>query len=363
MSESEKSAKTVIRTAKSGHHHDLQLELSKALDVARFVVGSREKRLTSRNVSHFGLKSVISNQIIRKYGKAKIKKVKSCPLVVPGQSIRWSGGSAIFIPCLGRWFNFHPKHKVLKVNSAEIGSDWIAISYTTECDDRTETNRWVGVDLNEAGHLAVCGSPDSGKVLKLGKDNRHKRRVKLEARAKQQSRKEYRSVRKMKEARWAKDRSHKIAKAIVKFAQENQSGIRMEDLGGIRKAKGNKAQRRRNGGWQNYQLRLLVEQKAEMAGIPFELVDPAYTSQSCSRCGVIGNRKSKVFNCENCSHFDHADVNASFNIANLSMMNSVRKRLAEAGGSSDLLKPRESNANETVATLEPPTALAWGVFQ
>lgn len=46
-------------------------------------------------------------------------------------------------------------------------------------------------------------------------------------------------------------------------------------------------------------------------------VNPAYTSQKCSKCGytVKDNRKSQsIFECISCGHTDNADLNAAYNI-------------------------------------------------
>jgi len=53
--------------------------------------------------------------------------------------------------------------------------------------------------------------------------------------------------------------------------------------------------------------------KAERLGILVDYINPAYTSQRCSKCGQLGVRKGHHFNCA-CGHSDHADVNASHNI-------------------------------------------------
>jgi putative transposase len=70
-----------------------------------------------------------------------------------------------------------------------------------------------------------------------------------------------------------------------------------------------------NKGW--HRLELAIRNAARSTGTQVVLVNPAYTSQTCNRCGVVDpkSRKSQAdFRCTACGHQDHADVNAARNI-------------------------------------------------
>ena len=58
--------------------------------------------------------------------------------------------------------------------------------------------------------------------------------------------------------------------------------------------------------------------QGEKLGIKVHLINPAYTSQECSKCHFIhkSNRNGDTFKCNECCHSEHSDFNASKNILN-----------------------------------------------
>ena len=64
--------------------------------------------------------------------------------------------------------------------------------------------------------------------------------------------------------------------------------------------------------------KLMIEYKAERVGIKVKYVDPAFTSQTCSKCGYVDeeNRITQdKFECQKCGFTLNADHNAAINIA------------------------------------------------
>jgi IS605 OrfB family transposase len=113
--------------------------------------------------------------------------------------------------------------------------------------------------------------------------------------------------------------NHTISKSIVESAKNQNKGISIEDLTNIRTTskRRNRKFRTKLGRWSFYQLRSFLEYKSRLSGVRFVVVNPAYTSQTCSSCYYIGTRTNKSFKCKNCGNNMDADANASLNIATL----------------------------------------------
>lgn len=128
-----------------------------------------------------------------------------------------------------------------------------------------------------------------------------------------------------KERRFKTNINHIISKHIVHVAKDTNRAVAVEDLTHIRsRTTVKKAQREQFGKWAFSQLRLFLEYKSKLIGVPFVSVDPRNTSRECSACGYIdkNNRTSQAeFKCLECGHTEHADHNAAKNIAVRALVN------------------------------------------
>jgi len=343
----------MILTYKIRHNTDFSTELKQAFKIAEFAVRNPKCR-TSKDVKAFGLKSAISNQILKKYGNQKtIKQVHNVNLVVPNQAIKVDKDArTIKVVPLKLVLNYQfPDFQ--KVNQIELDKEFAYISCTIAEQPEMIPQQFIGVDRNTTGHVAVTANPDTGKIEKLGKSALHIHRKYSAIRKQLQQEGKFRklAVVKDRESRIVKDLNHKISRKIVDMAKVQHAALVFEDLGGIRQTrKQHRSFKYALHSWSFYQLQTFVEYKAKLLGVPVIYVDPAYTSQDCSRCGTRGQRNGKGFKCPTCGHVDHADVNAAFNIALKvkDMIDRTQKEMCTMGA----LIPHDAML-ECPATLEP----------
>ncbi|GLW98124.1 transposase [Microtetraspora sp. NBRC 16547] len=182
-----------------------------------------------------------------------------------------------------------------------------------------EPDGFVGVDLGIANIATTSdGARHCGKGLNAVRHRNRELRRRLQVKA-SRSAKRLLKKRRRKEARFAADTNHRIAKRIVTEAERTGRGIALEDLGGIRdRVRLRKPQRVTLHSWSFHQLGSFIAYKAAQRGVAVIHVDPAYTSQTCSACGHVDKRNrpdQKTFSCTSCGFAEHADVNAARNIA------------------------------------------------
>jgi putative transposase len=204
----------------------------------------------------------------------------------------------------GQQLNYKKDGKVIEVHPATIMS-----------------LRWIGVDLNTTGHVAVAADPVSGKVMKLGKNIHYTHSHSLKNCTKLWKEEKLWKLKKFKnrERKNFKTALHTISRQIVAFAESLGPGIKFEKLFSVRYCRPEKLQGLYDFSFDNgsfYSLQRLVEKRANERGIDVIYVNPAYTSKRCSRCGNYGRRFRKRIECPHCGYVAHADVNAAFNIAN-----------------------------------------------
>jgi len=110
----------MILTFNIKHNRDFSDELKKAKQVAEFAI--RTQIFSSKDVKHFGLSSIIANQILRKYSRnKKIKKEGHVNLTIPNQGIRVNKEKQeIYIPSLKLKLQYSFRNDFEKINQIEI---------------------------------------------------------------------------------------------------------------------------------------------------------------------------------------------------------------------------------------------------
>jgi IS605 OrfB family transposase len=221
------------------------------------------------------------------------------------------------------------KHEMLvdpdwKIGGEELvwrmGVYYLHVTQTTAAPEEPPTSDVLGIDLGICNVATDSqGEPFTGTGVR-------KKRAQYVARRSALQRVGTRSAKRRpkrmsgRERRWMREVNHTISKTLVKKVVVSRKALALEDLTGIREGEVTvrREQRYERHCWAFYQLRQFLTYKAAQASVPVYLVDPAYTSQTCSRCGYCdsANRQSQSsFKCKQCGFCCHADYNAAQNIA------------------------------------------------
>lgn len=122
-----------------------------------------------------------------------------------------------------------------------------------------------------------------------------------------------------RENRWMQDVNHCISKALVESNPEGTLFV-LEDLSNVRKA----TERVRKGdryvlvSWSFFDLEQKLAYKALKNHQRVIFVDPAYTSQTCPKCGHVSksnrDKKNHVFCCESCGYRSNDDRIGAMNL-------------------------------------------------
>lgn len=284
-----------------------------------------EDRTKSSSKYYKEIPCVLAKSLISKYQRnKKLKKVKNLVLPVcgdKGKQVKIVEGG-IRVPAFFKKSILPVKFPkpisgfIRQVEFFKRNGKWfMSYSYNTPALQEQEVQGFLGVDRNSVENVVVCADVMSGKVRKLGPDvsgitkNFRNRRKNLQKKGAKNALKKIRR----KQSNRVKDINHKVSRSVVDYAKSHRLAIVLEDLGKISKKV--KAKRYvQKSQWSFYQLETFVKYKASLLGIPIYFVNPAYTSQLCSRCGSINKPNGKNYKCS-CSHFDHRDSNAAFNIS------------------------------------------------
>ncbi|MCG3146058.1 MAG: hypothetical protein HONDAALG_03863 [Gammaproteobacteria bacterium] len=242
----------------------------------------------------------------------KIEPQRSCPL----------NGDKLTVPGVGSCrvrLSRPVEGRCVQLRITRRADGWYAmmVCETPKPEPLPKTGKTVGVDVGVAsfatlstgekienpGHLKKA----AGKLAKLqrrlsrkrkGSNNRKKARKTV-------------ALAHLKVSRTRKDFHHKTAKQLV----EQFDRIAVEDLKIPNLVRNHRlAKAIFDVAWGGFFL--ILKTKAENAGREFEKRNPAYTSQTCSRCGHRQKMplNLRVFECGNCSFVICRDHNASINL-------------------------------------------------
>jgi putative transposase len=265
-------------------------------------------------------------------------------------SLPFEKGERILVPLqYGDYQRSFLIDKTLKRGSVTMTKSGVCIAFSKEIELLPPLRR-VGYDLNEKSLVGSDGTRiDISEVARLHTEYGVRRRD-FYANHPNDRRLKRKFAGSRKEKERAKQYLHKVAKEIVTKAKENNEGIVLERLKGIRYAhqKGNgegTARRRGVALWPFRQLQTYIHYTAVWAGVPVEYVPAARTSQICHNCNFV-NRKLKLTErswlCPQCGCQLDRDLNAAVNIERRGKMPCLGAVRPGAQGTDEAVKGNET---------------------
>lgn len=192
---------------------------------------------------------------------------------------------------------------------------WLHLTFEADDPELLKDNKITGVDDAkntvtgvDRGIYNIATTDDgikfSGKRLMAIRRKYFYNRRSLQAKGTRSARRRLRLMR-GSEKRFSSQENHVISK---KIATNARNIIAIEDLSKIPPDR-TSILNKWVSDWKFYELGVLLTYKAKALGKCIELVDPAYTSQTCYACKYISkkNRNGNKFCCKKCGYSDHAE--------------------------------------------------------
>ena len=231
----------------------------------------------------------------------------------------------------GTWYRFKQfvkdGWKFTAFNLKRYGDCWkVLISIKKVFTIRKRYDTVIGIDIGSRTLVALSIINKEGKILKqlyFGRDiwNRQRdisiRRSKLNSLADKGDRKAKRKLEKMSkdESNFVKTRCYEIAHQVINLTKKYNAYIAIEDLKGLSSSRLNRKANRKVKRMPYYRFGVALQQIARQNNTAVISINPAYTSQICSRCGNIYKTNNVLYKCPCCGFTCNRDRNASVNIA------------------------------------------------
>ena len=217
----------------------------------------------------------------------------------------WKFGLAKLLKSSGKWY--------LHISATKEVTDFDkqAVKYVVGIDRGL---RFLVTSYDEQGKTAFF----DGQAIMRKRAKYQKLRAILQAKGTKSAKRRLKKL-SGRENRWISDVNHCLSKTLVQkygantlFVLENLNGVSFErtDLP--------KALRNQNKSWAFYQLEQFLTYKAHLNNSEVVEVSAKYTSQRCTKCGVIKkdnrNHEKHEYHCDNCGYRSNDDRIGAMNI-------------------------------------------------